>query len=96
MISKVLLVLIASLAVAPVLAEVPPLPSAQPAHLAPAKREACLAAVAAKGSRGAERVDEMQICMAEGRLDCVKRAVAEKVPPADRRAYLKVCMGNAS
>lgn len=36
----------------------------------------------------------MQICMAEGRLDCVKQAVSKKIPQAERKTYLLTCMGS--
>ncbi len=56
------------------------------------KRAACRAEAKAKRLRGMERADSIQLCAAEGRLDCVKQAIAKKTPLSERKAFLKACM----
>jgi hypothetical protein len=70
-----------------------PEPAANPSSGAPAdggKRADCLIAVASK--KGQERQDEMQLCIAQGHLDCLKQAIDQKVVGPQRRDFIKNCM----
>jgi hypothetical protein len=54
--------------------------AASPSGGAPAgggKRGDCL--IAAQGKKGQDRQDQMQLCMAQGHLDCLKQAIDQKV-----------------
>ena len=73
-------------------------PSASPSGAAagqgaPTKREACK--VDAKSLRGAsqDRVDQYQLCMAQARTDCLKDAIARKIVGAERKEFVKTCIG---
>lgn len=67
-------------------------PSTQANPSAPiGKRSACQAA--AQGMKGQERHDQMQLCMAQAHLDCVKQAIDQKVVGPQRRDFMKTCMG---
>jgi hypothetical protein len=67
-------------------------PSTQANPSAPiGKRAACQAA--AQGMKGQERHDQMQLCMAQAHLDCVKQAIDQKVVGSQRRDFMKTCMG---
>ena len=54
------------------------------------KRAECL--VAAQGKKGQDRQDELQLCMAQGHLDCLKQAIDEKVVGPQRKDFIKNCM----
>ena len=55
------------------------------------KRSACQ--TAAQGTKGQERHDQMQLCMAQAHLDCVKQAIDQKVVGPQRRDFMKTCVG---
>jgi hypothetical protein len=74
-----------------------PAPAAAPAANATSasptgggKRGDCLVAV--QGKKGQERQDQMQLCMAQGHLDCVKEAIDQKVAGPQRKDFIKNCM----
>src|SRR5215472_3358847 len=54
------------------------------------KRGECL--VAAQGKKGQDRQDEMQLCLAQGHLDCLKQAIDQKVVGPQRKDFIKNCM----
>lgn len=54
------------------------------------KRAECL--VAAQGKKGQDRQDEMQLCMAQGHVDCLKQAIDQKVLGPQRKDFIKNCM----
>lgn len=54
------------------------------------KRAECL--VAARGKKGQDRQDTLQLCMAQGRLDCLKQAIDQKVVGPQRKDFIKNCM----
>jgi hypothetical protein len=54
------------------------------------KRSECQ--VAAQGKKGQDRQDEMQLCMAQGHVDCLKQAIDQKVVGPQRRDFIKNCM----
>jgi hypothetical protein len=55
------------------------------------KRVACQAA--AQGMKGPERRDQMQLCLAQARLDCTKQAIDQKVDAPQRRDFVRNCVG---
>jgi hypothetical protein len=54
------------------------------------KRAECL--VAAQGKKGQDRQDEMQLCLAQGHVDCLKQAIDQKVVGPQRKDFIKSCM----
>ena len=74
----------------------PPTPAVQSnpaaaAPVAPSKRYACRAA--AQAAQGQERADQMQLCIAQARLDCLKQAIEQKIVGAQRRDFVQTCLG---
>ncbi len=73
-----------------------PAPAAAPANPSsgPAagggKRGDCLVTV--QGKKGQDRQDEMQLCMAQGHVDCLKQAIDQKVVGPQRKDFIKNCM----
>jgi hypothetical protein len=55
------------------------------------KRSACQ--TSAQGMKGQERQDQMQLCMAQAHLDCLKQAIDQKVVGPQRKDFIKGCMG---
>jgi hypothetical protein len=55
------------------------------------KRAACRAA--AEGAKGQERRDQIQLCLAQARLDCTRQAIDQKVVGPQRRDFVKSCVG---
>jgi len=54
------------------------------------KRGDCLVAV--EGKKGQDRRDGMQLCMAQGHVDCLKQAIDQKVVGPQRKEFIKNCM----
>jgi hypothetical protein len=54
------------------------------------KRGECLDTV--QGKKGQDRQDGMQLCMAQGHLDCLKQAIDQKVVGPQRKDFIKNCM----
>ena len=54
-----------------------------------AKRAACQSA--AKALKGQERHDQMQLCMAQAHLDCLKQAIDQKIVGPQRKDFVKSC-----
>jgi 3-oxoacyl-ACP reductase-like protein len=73
-------------------AEAAPAAAANPSTAATGggKRAECL--VAAQGKKGQDRQDEMQLCMAQGHVDCLKQAIDQKVLGPQRKDFIKNCM----
>jgi hypothetical protein len=79
------------LIVAPVLAQTPP-PAAPATVPVPAtKRVTCLATTASL--KGQDKRDQMQLCLAQARVDCLKQAIDQKVAGEPRKSFIKTCMG---
>lgn len=55
------------------------------------KRAACQ--TAAQGVQGQDRRDQMQLCLAQARVDCLKQAIEQKVIGPQRRDFVKSCVG---
>jgi hypothetical protein len=64
------------------------------APVSPSKRYACRASVG--GIQGQERIDQMQLCMAQARLDCLKQAIDQKIVGPQRRNFVNTCLGVVS
>jgi len=58
------------------------------------KRSACQ--TSAQGMKGQERQDQMQLCMAQAHLDCLKQAIDQKVVGPQRKDFMKSCMGGGA
>ncbi|MGF6310541.1 hypothetical protein ABIB82_004706 [Bradyrhizobium sp. i1.8.4] len=56
-----------------------------------AKRAACQSA--AKALKGQDRHDQMQLCMAQAHLDCLKQAIDQKITGSQRKDFVKSCAG---
>jgi hypothetical protein len=41
--------------------------------------------------KGPELIDQLQICMAEARLNCLRRAVEDKLRGKQRQAFMSTC-----
>jgi hypothetical protein len=57
--------------------------------VASGKRFACQ--TASLGMKGQEQKDQMQLCMAQARLDCLKQAIDQKIVGPQRRDFVKSC-----
>ena len=69
----------------------PAVPS-NPAPAAPVpsgKRFACK--TASQALQGQERKDQVQLCMAQARLDCLKQAIDQKIVGPQRRDFVRSC-----
>ena len=80
------------LIVAPVFAQTAA-PSAAPGTVPvpAAKRVTCLATTASL--KGRDKRDQMQLCMAQARVDCLKQAIDQKVVGENRKSFIKTCVG---
>ncbi|MCP3463862.1 hypothetical protein [Bradyrhizobium sp. CCGUVB23] len=58
------------------------------------KRVTCLATT--QSLKGQDKRDQMQLCMAQARLDCLKQAIDQKVVGEPRKDFVKSCVGMES
>ncbi|GLR86952.1 hypothetical protein [Bradyrhizobium iriomotense] len=58
------------------------------------KRVTCLATTASL--KGQDKRDQMQLCMAQARVDCLKQAIDQKVVGEPRKDFVKSCVGMES
>ncbi len=65
--------------------------TAPAAPVNPSKRFACRAA--AQKYMGQDRADQMQLCMAQAHLDCLKQAIDQKITGPQRKDFVKSCAG---
>jgi hypothetical protein len=81
------------LIVAPVFAQTISAPAASGAAVpVPAtKRVGCLGST--QNLKGQDKRDQMQLCMAQARLDCLKQAIDQKVVGEARKTAIKTCVG---
>ncbi len=83
------------LIVAPVSAQTSPAtPPAAPTGTVPVpatKRVTCLATT--QNLKGQDKRDQMQLCMAQARLDCLKQAIDQKIAGEPRKSFIKTCVG---
>jgi Spy/CpxP family protein refolding chaperone len=54
------------------------------------KRFACQ--IASQGLKDQEQKDQMQLCMAQARLDCLKQAIDQKIVGPQRKDFVKSCV----
>ncbi|MGY3076562.1 hypothetical protein ACVWZZ_002933 [Bradyrhizobium sp. LM6.10] len=83
------------LIVAPVFAQTaPPAAPANPTATVPVpatKRVTCLSST--QNMKGQDKRDQMQLCMAQARVDCLKQAIDQKVVGEIRKSFIKTCVG---
>ena len=65
--------------------------TAAAAPVSPSKRYACRAA--AQAVQGQERADQMQLCIAQARVECLKQAIDQKIVGPQRRDFIQTCLG---
>ncbi|MEH2565276.1 hypothetical protein [Bradyrhizobium sp. AZCC 2289] len=53
------------------------------------KRMACQ--TASQALKGQDRQDQIQLCMAQARLDCLKQAIDQKVVGPQRKDFMQTC-----
>lgn len=64
-------------------------PSAAAVPVPSGKRFACKAA--SQAMKGQEQRDQMQLCMMQARLDCLKQAIDQKIVGPQRKDFLNNC-----
>ncbi|MBR0818425.1 hypothetical protein [Bradyrhizobium liaoningense] len=83
------------LVIAPVFAQpTPPAGPAAPISTVPVpatKRVTCLATT--QSLKGQDKRDQMQLCMAQARVDCLKQAIDQKVVGEPRKSFIRTCVG---
>jgi len=79
------------LIVAPVLAQTAPAAPAATVPVPATKRVTCLSST--QNLKGQDKRDQMQLCMAQARLDCLKQAIDQKVVGQARKSFIKSCVG---
>jgi hypothetical protein len=57
----------------------------------PSRRFTCRAA--AQKYQGQDRADQMQLCVEQARLDCLRQAIDQKVVGPQRRDFVQNCVG---
>lgn len=55
-------------------------------------RQACRQEAAAKGLRGPNAKDHVQVCVLEARLGCLKQAIGQKIRGSARKDFIKKCL----
>lgn len=78
-----------SSAATPPAAAAPAGPAAAPAPNG--KKLACQAA--SEAAKGQARKDQMQLCMMQARLDCLKQAIDQNIIGPQRKDFVKSCAG---
>ena len=74
---------------APVAADPAPAAAAAAVPVPSGKRFACH--TASQGLKGQDQRDQMQLCMAQARIDCLKQAIDQKIVGPQRRDFIKSC-----
>ena len=65
--------------------------TAPAAPVNPSRRFICRAA--SQKYQGQERADQMQLCVEQARLDCLRQAIDQKVVGPQRRDFVQTCVG---
>ncbi len=65
--------------------------TAPAAPVNPSRRFICRAA--AQKFQGQDRADQMQLCVEQARLDCLRQAIDQKVVGPQRRDFVQTCVG---
>ncbi|MDH2345724.1 hypothetical protein [Bradyrhizobium sp. SSUT77] len=85
------------LIIAPVSAQTSTTPPAAPANptstvpVPATKRVTCLATT--QNLKGQDKRDQMQLCMTQARVDCLKQAIDQKIVGEPRKNFVKSCVG---
>jgi hypothetical protein len=69
----------------------PPAANSGQQQAAMSKRAACEASTPAQ--KGSDNRDQMQLCLAQARIDCLKQAIDQKLFGKPRTDFVKNCMG---
>lgn len=81
-----------SLIIAPVFAQTTPSAASTATVPVPAaKRVTCLSST--QNLKGQDKRDQMQLCMAQARVDCLKQAIDQKIVGEARKSAIKTCVG---
>lgn len=56
------------------------------------RRESCRQSVSAKHLGKHQARDQMQLCVAQARVECLKQAIDQKLRGSARRVYVKSCV----
>ena len=72
-------------------AAAPANPAAVAAPAPDAKKLACQ--TASQAMRGQAKKDQMQLCMMQARLDCLKQAIDQNIVGPQRKDFMKNCAG---
>jgi hypothetical protein len=73
-------------------ASAPPAAQDNPATAAAAGKRSAFHAPPQR-MKGQERHDQVQLCMAQAHLDCLKQAIDQKVVGPQRKDFMKTCVG---
>ncbi|HZR89720.1 MAG TPA: hypothetical protein VFB02_23180 [Bradyrhizobium sp.] len=65
--------------------------TAPAAPVNPSRRFVCRAA--SQKYQGQDRADQMQLCVEQARLDCLRQAIDQKVVGPQRRDFVQTCVG---
>jgi|SRR5271166_1454442 len=65
--------------------------TAPAAPVNPSRRFTCRAA--AQKYQGQDRADQMQLCMAQAHLDCLRQAIDQKIVGPPRKEFVQNCVG---
>ncbi|MCK1474465.1 hypothetical protein IVB27_06460 [Bradyrhizobium sp. 197] len=80
------------LIIVPVFAQTaPPATQTAPVPVPATKRVTCLSST--QNMKGQDKRDQMQLCMAQARVDCLKQAIDQKVVGEIRKSFIKTCVG---
>lgn len=79
------------LIVAPVFAQTTPTVPTGTVPVPATKRVTCMATTASL--KGQDKRDQMQLCLAQARVDCLKQAIDQKVVGEPRKNFIKTCVG---
>jgi hypothetical protein len=82
---------LACLIVAPISAQTTPSAALTTVPVPATKRVTCLATT--QSLQGQDKRDQMQLCMAQARLDCLKQAIDQKIVGKARKSAIKTCVG---
>ena len=80
-----------STAATPPAAAAPASPVTTAAPAPSGKKLACQ--TASEAVKGQARQDQMQLCMMQARLDCLKQAIDQNIVGPQRAAFVKSCVG---
>jgi hypothetical protein len=70
-------------------------PASRTAAAPSGKRQSCRQDQSGKGLSGQDLRDQVQLCVAQGQVDCLKQAIDQKVNGPQRRDFMRTCMGGS-